>query len=320
MDGKKNWIKRIIDKVLRREKKVKMLVLDIDQDIEEVVNLLNDNYMMPFASCDGNLRHHFDKWGNYDMDTTYGYIAMLDNEKTRDIIALLQDNDTYMVSVTSNRDMNLYGNELSGLRYGIYFDNIRGEKSKELTEIIKNYLDGKVKPTKEQRERIDRISEILENSLNTNMLIDFSIHEIFRLENDDPINSNYSVRLMEHVKTKDLRKIGLREINEKDQKLEIENSGFYYRTEDFEKVLAVTAGLINVYSILPDKELEEMEIVEEMPYEAEEVDEVTLQIQRLTEQMLKYREELKQRQVDKSIARHERKIAKKKEKNEEVEH
>lgn len=320
MGEKKSWVKRLLDKILRREDKVKMLVSNLDVDIEELVMMLNDNYMMPFASCDGNLKHHFDKWGNYDMDTTYAYVAMLESDKVRDLFALLQDDDSYKLTITSQENMELYGNELKGLRYGIYFDNHRGGKAKELTEIVKKYLLGEAVPTKEQRKRIDQIADTLKRAQGTNLLPDFTIHEIFRLDNDEAKNNNYSVRLFEISPQRDLSKFALREINDADQSLEISKSGFYYRTGDFDKSVQVVAGLIDAYYLLPEKTPRDEKTESDYDEIPARPDEVMTHIQKMTANMYNYRDELKQRQVDKSIARHERKMAKKGKKNEDVEH
>ncbi|MBQ8299683.1 MAG: hypothetical protein IJX99_07540 [Clostridia bacterium] len=320
MGKRKSWIKKLVDKILGRDSKVKMLTSDIDTDIEELVMMLNDNYMMPFASCDGNLKHHFDKWGNYDMDTTYAYVAMLESDKARDLFALLQDDDSYELTITSNKDMELYGNQLKGLRYGIYFDNHRGKKAQELTEIVKDYLLGDITPSKEQRKRMDQIADTVQRAQEKNLMLDFSIHEIFRLENEESPTNNFSVRLFEIEPQKDLSRLALREINDEDQSLEIGENGFYYRTGDFSKSVQVAAGLIDAYELLPEKPSRD-EIMEddygEIPARP---DEVSVHIQKLTNNMYEYRDELKQRQVDKSIARHKRKMAKRDRKDDEIGH
>ena len=320
MGEKKTWIKRLLDKILGRENKVKMLALNIDVDIEELVMMLNDNYMMPFASCDGNLKHHFDKWGNYDMNTTYAYVAMLESDKVRDLFALLQDDDSYQLTITSQEDMELYGNALKGLRYGVYFDNHRGGKAKELTETVQKYLSGELVPTKEQRKKIDQVADTIKRAQGTNLSLDFVIHEIFRLENDESPINNYSVRLFEISSQKDLSKFALREINDEDQSLEIKENGFYYRTGDFEKSVQVTAELIDAYTLLPEKTPKDAEINSEYEEISTRPDEVMIHIQKMIDNMYEYRDELKQRQVDKSIARHERKMDKKGRKSEDVEH
>ena len=319
MSEKKSWIKRLLDIILRREDKVKMLASNLDVDIEELVMMLNDNYMMPYASCDGNLKHHFDKWGNYDMDTTYGYVAMLESDKVRDLFALLQDDDSYQLTIRSLEDMELYGNELKGLRYGIYFDNHRGGKAKELTEIVKKYLLGEIVPTKEQRKRIDQLADTIKKAQGKNLSLEYVIHEIFRLENDEPQINNYTVRLFEITPERDLSKFALREINDEDQSLEIKENGFYYRTGDFEKSVQVASGLIDTYALLPEKSQDEAEIDSDFDEITARPDEVMVHVQKMKDNMYKYRDELKQRQVDKSIARHERKMSKKNRKSEDVE-
>lgn len=81
---------------------------------------------------------------------TKGNMNMLDSDKVRDWFALLQEDDSYNLKITSQSDVMLYGNKISGLRYGIYFDNLRGGKVEELTQKLK---------TSEKKEKDRRIKK-----------------------------------------------------------------------------------------------------------------------------------------------------------------
>ena len=54
---------------------------DIDIGILPLIEILDNNGFRPFASCDGMLEHHNDKWGNPNPEEIVNaYISMLDSE------------------------------------------------------------------------------------------------------------------------------------------------------------------------------------------------------------------------------------------------
>ena len=198
-----SFFKKIFNKFFKKEE-IKMLVSGLDKEVEEIVNILNANGMKPFASCDGTIKGHMDDEGKYEH--TLGYISMLDSDKVRDWFALLQEDDSYNLKITSQSDVMLYGNKISGLRYGIYFDNLRGGKVEELTQKLNDYLSGNIKPTKEQRARIDEVSRLVALNKDDNMIVSYNIHELFKLHNMSEAKENYSVEFQQIKIKKDMQK------------------------------------------------------------------------------------------------------------------
>ena len=68
----------------------------IDEDIREVVRLIFNNNMKPYMSCSGSYKDHKDK--PYLPET--GCIEMLDSELTRELIAVLINDEKYKCSIS----------------------------------------------------------------------------------------------------------------------------------------------------------------------------------------------------------------------------
>ena len=319
-EKKSSFWKKILKKFLKKEE-AKMLVSGLDKEVEEIVNILNENGMRPFASCDGTIKGHLADGEKNKHDVSLGYINMLDSDKVRDLFAILQEDDSYQLMITAQADGKLYGNEIKGLRYGIYFDNLKGGKVQELTQKLTDYLSGNIKPSKEQRARIDEASRLVNLNKDDNLIVQYYIHEIFKLHNMDEVKENYSVKFQQIEMKKDPRPLRIRSIQGEEQNLHIELDQISYRNGDFEQSLKVLAGLYDIYEMLPEIAPENVKNIIQEEYEKKQGFAQELQpsqmfvetqkfwqsIQRNTENCI---EELNQMKIDKSIARHQRKLKK----------
>jgi hypothetical protein len=120
-------------------KESNMQVSDIDEDLVEIIEYLNENGLRPFASCDGVHIHH-----SIDNRPNNAYIAMLKSEKIIDLmVAFLRDRDSFTVGLSNNpyfEKYELYGNEISGNTYGVYFQNSIGERTGYVEKIIRGIV------------------------------------------------------------------------------------------------------------------------------------------------------------------------------------
>lgn len=317
---KQSLWQRILSKFSKKEK-TKMLVSGLDKEVEEIVNLLNENGMKPFASCDGTIKGHMDGELKDEHDVSLGYISMMDSDKVRDFFAILQNDDSYNLSITSQSDIELYGNKVHGLRYGIYFDNLKGGKVEELTQILKLYLAGEITPTKENRARIDEISRLVNLNKDDNMIVTYHIHELFRLHNIESVDENYSVKFQQIDMRKDLRPLREHSIPGEEQNLHVELEQISYRTSGFAQSLKVLEGMYDLYEMMPDidEKMRKAIIQEEFDDSRATTDgidhspmfvETQAFWQTIKDNADKCINEVNEERINKSIARHERKMSK----------
>ena len=304
---------RILSRFSKKEES-KMLVSGLDKEVEEIVNLLNENGMKPFASCDGTIKSHMDGEIKNEHDVSLAYISMMDSDKIRDLFAILQNDNSYHLTITSQSDVELYGNKVEGLRYGIYFDNLRGGKVKELTQILKSYLVGEIKPTKEERDRIDEISRLVNLNKDDNMIVSYHINELFRLHNIEEMEENYSVKFQQLELRKDLRPLRQQSIPGEEQNFHVELEQISYRTSDFGQSLRVLEGMYDLYEMMPNIEAEKKKTIiqEELGRfpNSPMFERTQVFWQTIKDNAEECINEINEERINKSIARHERKMNK----------
>lgn len=278
-------------------------VSDIDIGILPLVELLNDNDFRPFASCDGLVEHHKDKWGNPNPDEIVNaYVSMLDSESTRNLFAVLMDNDSFNLNI-SNPEVPymLYGNEISGLKFSVYFDSYIGDNLKLLLEIVNEIILGKMIVDEKNRKKIDLICNLLESKyVDDNLSISFDIHSIYRGIDKEHVGENYLITASENELKKDLFEL-LDELKIDNLELHFDlllNGHCQLYIQDFDYAVGYLALLLLKYPYLSDY------------VEREDVlgsNKVSESIEGHIEDMRKYIDACYKKQIDKSIRRHYRK-------------
>lgn len=119
-----------------------MQVSGIEEDLIEIIDFLNENGIRTYASCDGVVAHH-DK----NNVPNAAYIAMLKSDKIIDLIAaFLRDRESFSISLSNNSHIGkheVYGNEISGNTYSVYYKNSLGERTKYVDRIIRGVVNRK---------------------------------------------------------------------------------------------------------------------------------------------------------------------------------
>lgn len=143
-----------------------MKISGIDKDFVDIIEYLNENGYKTFASCDGVLEHHADDI----VVPSSAYISFLKSPKIIDLMAqFAKDKDKFIINIANNtykEPYYLYGNIISGNRYGVYFKNEKGE----LTQYFKDIIEGKIviQDTENERKNLKKLENVLEDE-NTNL-------------------------------------------------------------------------------------------------------------------------------------------------------
>lgn len=278
---------------------------DIDPGILFLVELLNNNGFRPFASCDGKVEHHKDKWGNPNPDEIVNaYVAMLDSENTRNLFAILMDNDSFNLSISNpGEPYMLYGNDISGLKFSIHFDNYKGDNMKVILSIVKKIASGKITPNFENREKIDLICKILSSKLiDENLNLSFDIHAIYRGIDKEAVEENYLVTISEREVKKDLFDLlRLLRVDIYDECLDLILGGqCQLLLHDFsDAIVYLILALLKYHRA--GEHIEHNIILG--------TNKVSASIENHIEDMYEYIDELDRRQIDKCIRRHYKKVA-----------
>ena len=153
----------------------RMKVSGIDANIENLINTLNDNMMMPFSSCSGAMQDHVKKRKVIDC-MGFGEIIMLDTDMGRNFLATLIGNPNYELSMSNMFDHELYGNDVGGVTLKICYLNHDGNGTPMLEKDLQDFLEGRLVPKKENRDAIDVlcdkcISRKLERGLESHVTI-----------------------------------------------------------------------------------------------------------------------------------------------------
>lgn len=155
-----------------------MKVSDIDKQIVDIIDFMNEKEMKPFASCDGVLEEHEEKYReiygeNFDSllkerpeMILCGYISFMENEYSKELLANALDNDLIVEFSTVSKDYEIYGNTVSGRIYTIRFLNLNGEKTELVNKVIRETCDGTMIPSKENFEFVQNIMNAIPSEPN----------------------------------------------------------------------------------------------------------------------------------------------------------
>lgn len=277
---------------------------DIDVGILPLVELMNNNGFEPFASCDGMIEHHFDKWGNQNpYDVWNAYIAFLDSENSRNLLAVLIDNDRFNITISNPATYELYGNIISGVRFAIHFDNYRGDGVKMLMTIVKKVVSGEIKPTLNNKMIINFIAGLLSSSemMNENLDISFAVHPIYRQTNGNQVKENYSFRISEKEPKKNMFEmpmlLGIEPDSENVDLIQNCICQFYF--EDFKMAIGYLCTAVLWYYNLGEVQYSDEILGSKI---------ISRDMQLHVEGMYEYLDELYRRRIDKSINRHYKKL------------
>ena len=140
-----------------------MLISGIDKDFEDIIPYVDEKGLKPFASCDGVLAHH-----TPDKKPLNAYVAFLQSEEIASLMAaFLMDAETFNIhlrSETSKDPIFLYGNEIKGNTFMVYFENFNGERTEYFKKIIRGVLDHSIFLNNESLSLIENIINALEDS------------------------------------------------------------------------------------------------------------------------------------------------------------
>ena len=218
---------------------MKFIAEDIDLGVLPLIELLNDNGFRPYSSCDGTIEQHKDKWGNHNpYEVISAYVSMLDSENTRNLFAILMENDSFNLSISNDLTFMLYGNKLSGPRFSIHFDNYRGDNVDVLVSVVKKLIAKKIVPKPKNRKRIDMITRLLSSDIiDENVRYTFEIHSVYKRVYEEQIEENYCIIVSERDSEKDIFELPIRlGIDEADPELDMLFDGYcQIYTKDFNK-------------------------------------------------------------------------------------
>lgn len=176
---------------------MKMKVSNLDKGIANLITTMNENDFRPFASCDGLLKNHITDDCILD-DVLIGYVCLLDSENSRNLISYLMDDVRYKILIeVRNEPINLYGNQIQGVIFAIYFNNCRGGIIEELEEVVRKLVISKNSVKSENRKRIDQIISILTtDNINRNLSVTVGINSVFSLPYVRDVLPNFSIEVM----------------------------------------------------------------------------------------------------------------------------
>ena len=174
-----------------------MNIGEIDKDFVDIIKYLNDNGITTFSCCDGVLANHTDP-----DSIVSAYIAFIKSPKIIDIMAALnRDKDIFHISLSNDTDRGpniLYGNEISGNTYAVYFSNEQGEITSYFEKILKGVNEGEIKISEEEKEVLNKLDEILEEDLETDLNFDMN----FNIEYQPFMQKEGKINLLT-IRTKD---------------------------------------------------------------------------------------------------------------------
>lgn len=145
-----------------------MKISGIDKDFEDIIYYLDEKGYKPFASCDGVEANHQGKEKVADA-----YIRFLKSPKIIDLMAVfLKYKENYTISLNSgdnDRTIQLYGNIISGPRYGVYFNNKSGENSDKFKSIIKKAVEQRETIPSDEKRKLETVDKVLEENSDSNL-------------------------------------------------------------------------------------------------------------------------------------------------------
>lgn len=130
----------------------------IDEDIRDVVRIIYENGMKPYMSCSGSYKDHEKKTAIPQV----ACVEMLDSEFTREFMASLINDKRFKCSISKENAREFYENYLPlGFRFKIEFENICGDISKYVENVLKEIVKGR-KSNLEDRKKIDAVCELID--------------------------------------------------------------------------------------------------------------------------------------------------------------
>lgn len=149
-----------------------MKISGIDEDFVDIINYLDKIGYKPFASCDGVLAHHNDPEMVDDA-----YISFLESPKIVELMASFLKDGKFTITfenATSQKPYDLYGNEIAGNRYSVYFSN----RESELTSYFKDIIMQKTKENidKDDVAKLSKLSSVLEDDEESELTYSVSLN------------------------------------------------------------------------------------------------------------------------------------------------
>ncbi len=149
-----------------------MKISGIDEDFVDIINYLDEAGYKPFASCDGVLAHHVDP-----EEVEEAYISFLDSSKIVELMATFLRDGRFTIifkNSASKKPYDLYGNEITGNTYSVYFSNLEGE----LTSYFKNIIMQETRESvdKDDVAKLSRLSSVLEDDEKSELIYSVSLN------------------------------------------------------------------------------------------------------------------------------------------------
>lgn len=148
-----------------------MKISGIDPDFINIIDYLDKKGYKPFASCDGVLANH-----DSPEQVDEAYISFLESPKIVELMAKFSKDEKFIIKISNSTKKNtyeLYGNEIEGNHYSVYFSNENGELTSHFEDVIMQVEKENV--SSKEVEKIGRLSSILKDDENSNLLFNVSI-------------------------------------------------------------------------------------------------------------------------------------------------
>lgn len=149
-----------------------MKISGIDEDFVDIINYLDQTGYKPFGSCDGVLAHHDDPEMVDDA-----YISFLYSPKIIELMASFLKDGRFTITFENSTNKNpyyLYGNEIVGNHYSVYFSNEEGELTSYFNDIIMQAMKENI--DKDTVARLSRLSSILEDDQKSELTYSVSLN------------------------------------------------------------------------------------------------------------------------------------------------
>lgn len=152
-----------------------MKVSGIDKQIVELIDFMNEKEMKPFASCDGVLEEHVERYTKIYGDDfekllkerpemiLCGYVSFMDNEYTKELLANALDNDLIVDFMTVKEDEKVYDNIVSGKIFAIRFPNLNGENTELVYKVVRETYNKTMIPSERNLKLVQEIIEAIPN-------------------------------------------------------------------------------------------------------------------------------------------------------------
>lgn len=135
----------------------------IDKGFTEIIEYLNEQGYKPFSSCDGIIKNH-----SKPHEVNVAYISFLKSDRITELMsAFLKDSETFNIKISScthKEPYYLYGNNIEGNTYSVYFSNKQGEYSNYFEKIIRTTNTRKINIQEEEKKKLIILDELLEKN------------------------------------------------------------------------------------------------------------------------------------------------------------